>query len=92
MTLNFRMKWPHLLRLWQPSRALFWLMLVFNVFSSLGSYVMRAWPLNTAGLMLVGGLSLANVAGGLWAAWQLITSPQSDATGHVSGSAQNEPP
>jgi hypothetical protein len=62
-------------RLWQPGRMLFWLMIAFNVFSSLFSYAMRALPLNSLGLVLAGSLALVNVAGGLWAAWQLVRDP-----------------
>lgn len=61
--------------LWQPGRAAFWLMLAFNVLSSVCSYAMRALPLNTAGMLLVGSVALINVAGGLWAAWQLVKDP-----------------
>ena len=62
-------------RLWQPQRGLFWLMLAFNAFSSVGSFVARNWTLNTAGLLLVIGLSLINIGGGLWAAWKLVKEP-----------------
>jgi hypothetical protein len=86
------MKLQRLLRLWQPSRAIFWLMVVFNALSSVGSYVMRSWPLNTVGLMLVGFFSLFNMAGGLWAAWQLIKGPPPAATGDIAESTQHEPP
>ena len=69
------MKWQRFLRLWQPGRAAFWLMLAFNVLSSVCSYAMRTLPLNTAGMLLVGSVALINVSGGLWAAWQLIKDP-----------------
>ena len=62
-------------RLWQPGRLLFWLMLGFNALSSLCSYALRALPLNTAGLWLLTAVALLNVAGGLWAAWQLVKDP-----------------
>ena len=62
-------------RLWQPGRVLFWLMLAFNILSSLCSYAMRFLPLNTVGMLLVGSVALINVAGGLWAAWQLVKDP-----------------
>ena len=64
-------------RLWQPRRGLFWVMVAFNVLSSLGAWALRALPLNTAGLWLVGTLALANVAGGLVAAWRLLREPPS---------------
>ena len=50
-------------------------MMAFNAFSSVGSFVARNWTLNTAGLLLVIGLSLINIGGGLWAAWQLVKEP-----------------
>ena len=59
-------------RLWQPSHPLFWMMLAFNVLSSLCSWALRALPLNTLGLLLVGTIALANVAAGLLAAWKLM--------------------
>jgi hypothetical protein len=59
-------------RLWQPRRLLFWQMVLFNVLSSACSWAMRALPLNTVGLLLVGGVALLNVAFGLLAAWALM--------------------
>jgi hypothetical protein len=59
-------------RLWQPRRLLFWQMVMFNVLSSVCSWAMRALPLNTVGLLLVGGVALLNVAFGLLAAWALM--------------------
>lgn len=59
-------------RLWQPRRLLFWQMLMFNVLSSVCTYAMRALPLNTVGLLLVGGIALLNVGFGLLAAWALV--------------------
>ena len=52
------MKWQRFLRLWQPGRAAFWLMLAFNVLSSVCSYAMRTLPLNTAGMLLVGSVAV----------------------------------
>jgi hypothetical protein len=59
-------------RLWQPRRLLFWQMLMFNVLSSVCTYGMRALPLNTLGLVLLGSIALLNVAFGLLAAWALM--------------------
>ena len=59
-------------RLWQPHRLLFWQMIMFNVLSSVCTYAMRALPLNTVGLLLVGGVALLNVGFGLVAAWALV--------------------
>jgi hypothetical protein len=63
------MQWK---RLWQPRRGLFWMMLGFNVLSSVCTWAMRALPLNTVGLLLLAFIALMNVAFGLLAAWQLM--------------------
>ncbi len=63
------MQWK---RLWQPRRGLFWMMLGFNALSSVCTWAMRALPLNTLGLLLVGFIALMNVVMGLLAAWQLM--------------------
>ena len=65
-------------RLWQPRRLLFWMWLMFNVLSSVCTYAMRALPLNTAGLLLVGLVALLNVAFGLIAAWGLVRDPPAE--------------
>ena len=59
-------------RLWQPDKPLFWLMLAFNVLSSLCAWAMRALPLSAPALWLVGSVALGNVALGLLAAWRLL--------------------
>ena len=59
-------------RLWQPGKPLFWMMVGFNVLSSLCTWAMRALPLNTFGLLLIGAIALINVAFGLLAAWKLM--------------------
>ena len=59
-------------RLWQPSKPLFWMMVAFNALSSLCTWVLRALPLNTLGLLLVGTMALINVTFGLLAAWKLM--------------------
>jgi 4-hydroxybenzoate polyprenyltransferase len=59
-------------RLWQPRRALFWQMLFFNAMSSVCAWAMRAFPLNTVGLLLLAFIALLNVAFGLAAAWLLV--------------------
>ena len=60
-------------RLWQPRRGLFWVMVAFNVLSSLGAWALRALPLEGAVFAAVALLALLNCAGGLWAAWRLVT-------------------
>ena len=59
-------------RLWQPRHPLFWAMIGFNVLSSVCTWALRALPLNTVGLLLVGTVALINVACGLLAAWKLM--------------------
>ena len=59
-------------RIWQPRRLLFWQMVMFNGLSSVCTFAMRAFPLNTAGLLLVGSVALLNVGFGLVAAWALV--------------------
>ena len=64
-------------RLWQPRNPMFWMMVGFNVLSSVCTWAMRALPLNTAGLLLVGLVALLNVGAGLLAAWVLLrTEPK----------------
>jgi len=62
-------------RLWQPRNPLFWMMVMFNVLSSVCSWAMRAFPLNMPALLLIGGVALMNVVFGLLAAWKLVTEP-----------------
>lgn len=59
-------------RLWQPDKPLFWLMLAFNVLSSVCAWMMRTLPLSTPAQWLVGTVALGNVALGLLAAWRLM--------------------
>jgi hypothetical protein len=68
-------------RLWQPREPLFWVMVGFNLLSSLGAWALRSLPLTGSGLLLVGGLSLANVGLGLWAAWRLLRLPDPPVVG-----------
>jgi hypothetical protein len=59
-------------RLWQPGRLLFWQMLFFNLMSSVCSWALRAYPLNTLGLVLLSVVALVNVGFGLACAWMLV--------------------
>jgi ABC-type sulfate transport system permease component len=59
-------------RLWQPGRLLFWQMLFFNLMSSVCTWAMRAFPLNTVGMLLLAAVALLNVCFGLVAAWRLV--------------------
>ncbi len=62
-------------RLWQPRNPMFWMMVGFNVLSSVCSWALRALPLNTLGLLVVGFVALLNVGAGLLAAWMLLKTP-----------------
>jgi hypothetical protein len=62
-------KWQ---RLWQPRNPMFWMMVGFNALSSVCGWALRALPLNTAGLLVVGLVALLNVGAGLLAAWVLL--------------------
>ena len=62
-------------RLWKPRRWLFWVMVAFNGLSSLGAWALRSLPLEGAVFAVVALLSLMNCAGGLLAAWRLVTEP-----------------
>jgi hypothetical protein len=76
-------------RLWQPGRLLFWQMVMFNVLSSVCSWAMRALPLNTLGLLLVGFVALLNVGFGLLAAWMLVRDePPAPAPAAAAGGDQ----
>jgi hypothetical protein len=59
-------------RLWQPGRLLFWQMVMFNVLSSVCGWALRALPLNTAGLLLIGTVGLLNCVFGMLAMWHLM--------------------
>jgi 4-hydroxybenzoate polyprenyltransferase len=64
-------------RLWQPRHPMFWMMVGFNVLSSLCTWAMRALPLNTVGLLLLAFVALLNVGCGLMAAWALLRTEPS---------------
>lgn len=59
-------------RLIQPRNPLFWMMLVFNLLSSVFAWVLRSYALNTLGTALVASLALANAALGMWYAYRLL--------------------
>ena len=71
-------------RLWQPRNPMFWMMVGFNALSSVCGWALRALPLNTLGLLLVGSVALFNVAAGLLAAWALLR------TDPAAGTARGE--
>ena len=59
-------------RIYQPRNPAFWLMLLLNVLSSVFAWVLRSFPLNTIGMVVVGALALSNAVVGLWLAWRLM--------------------
>ncbi|NMG74940.1 hypothetical protein [Aromatoleum diolicum] len=59
-------------RLFQPRNPLFWLMLVFNLLSSVLAWALRSYPLSSVGLVVITSLALANAFMGMWLAWRLI--------------------
>jgi hypothetical protein len=59
-------------RLWQPTSLVFWLMVAFNVLSSLGTWVLRTIALPYPLMLLIALISLGNAVGGLWCAWSLV--------------------
>jgi len=62
-------------RLFQPRNPLFWLMLALNALSMVLGWIARAYPLNTAGAVLVAVFGLGNAGLGLWLAWRLVREP-----------------
>ena len=63
------MKW---LRIYQPRNPLFWMMLALNVLSYALAWIVQNRPLNTLGILLVGGFAVANAVLGMWLMWRLI--------------------
>ena len=61
-----------LARLWQPRRALFWLMVAANLLSSFWGWLLRTDTLAPAGMAVVGVFALANAGAGMWLAWRLL--------------------
>jgi hypothetical protein len=59
-------------RLWQPAHPMFWLMVVFNVLSSVCAWALRAVALPYPVMLFIALVALGNVAGGLLCAWRLL--------------------
>lgn len=62
-------------RVFQPRNPIFWLMLALNALSYALAWIVQNRPLNTLGLLLVGGFALANAALGAWLLWRLVRDP-----------------
>ncbi len=58
-------------RLWQPRRGLFWLMVAFNLLSSFMGGVLRSDMLSPLGMAVVGVFASGNALAGTWLAWRL---------------------
>jgi len=61
-----------LARLWQPRRAVFWLMVAVNLLSTFWGWLLRSDMLNGLGMWVVGVLALGNTVVGMWLAWRLV--------------------
>lgn len=61
-----------LARLWQPRRAVFWLMVAANLLSMFWGWLLRSDMLNAVGMAVVGVLALSNTLAGMWLAWRLL--------------------
>ena len=59
-------------RLFQPRNPLFWIMLSLNALSMALAWLVQNRPLNTLGVLLVGGFALGNAVLGTWLAWRLV--------------------
>lgn len=59
-------------RLWQPRRAVFWMMVMFNLLSSGFTLAMRALPLSDTGMVIFAALAIVNSLCGLWLAVRLL--------------------
>jgi hypothetical protein len=59
-------------RLWQPRNPLFWFFVLLNVLASACGWALRALPLSTAGLLLIGSVGLMNSLLSMWLAWRLV--------------------
>lgn len=56
------MKWP---RIYQPLNSLFWIMLALNALSYALAWIVQNRAINTAGMLLVGGVALTNAVLGM---------------------------
>ena len=66
-------------RLFQPRNPLFWIMLSLNALSMGIGWLLHHRPLNTLGLLVLGGFALSNAILGTWLAWLLVKEPPDSA-------------
>jgi uncharacterized membrane protein HdeD (DUF308 family) len=66
-------------RLFQPRNPLFWIMLSLNALSMVIGWLLHHRPLNTLGMLVLGGFALSNAILGTWLAWRLVKQPQDGA-------------
>ena len=59
-------------RLFQPRNPLFWIMLALNGLSTALAWLVHNRPLNTFGMLLIGGFALINAVLGTLIAWRLV--------------------
>ena len=62
-------------RLFQPRNPLFWIMLSLNALSMVIGWLLQHRPLNTLGMLVLGGFALSNAILGTWLAWRLVKEP-----------------
>ena len=62
-------------RLFQPRNPLFWIMLSLNALSMVIGWLLNHRPLNTLGMLVLGGFALSNAILGTWLAWRLVKQP-----------------
>ncbi|PTD97401.1 hypothetical protein [Pseudothauera lacus] len=62
-------------RLYQPRNPSFWLMVAFNLLSSVLAWVLHGWPLTFPARLLLTVLALANAGLGMAMALRLLREP-----------------
>ena len=80
-------------RLWQPQRGLFWLMLVFNVLSSVLAWTLHLLQPTGGLLILIMLLALTNAAMGWWMLallWRTSADPSTSGDNHVQSPARQQ--
>ena len=80
-------------RVWQPQRGLFWLMLTFNVLSSVLAWTLHLLQPTGGLLVLLTLLALSNAAMGWWLLailWRTSADPSIPGETHVQSSARQQ--